>query len=110
MRKGPTAEEGIEPTAMSEQELMTSQREAPRDLAGVLDEGAQTLFLSELWRGLALTMKVFWEPKVTINCEPARRLGLLGLRAGAGCARSALRLLNVLSNAWMRGKPEPAVA
>ena len=58
--------------AMSEREFLTSQREPPKDLAGVLDESAQTLFLTELWRGLALTMKVFWEPKVTINCECCR--------------------------------------
>ncbi|GAB4821101.1 hypothetical protein N2152v2_008147 [Parachlorella kessleri] len=56
-----------EQPAMSEQEFQTSQREPPKDLAGMLDESAQTLFLTELWRGLALTMKVFWEPKVTIN-------------------------------------------
>ncbi|KAK9834419.1 hypothetical protein WJX74_001367 [Apatococcus lobatus] len=43
------------------------QRPPPKDLAGVLDDSSQTLFLTEMWRGLALTMKVFFEPKVTIN-------------------------------------------
>ncbi|KFM25465.1 NADH dehydrogenase [ubiquinone] iron-sulfur protein 8-A, mitochondrial [Auxenochlorella protothecoides] len=52
---------------LSSKEFVTSQREAPRDLAGVLDESSQTLFLTELWRGLAMTLKVFFEPKVTIN-------------------------------------------
>lgn len=52
---------------MSHKEYMTSQRQAPKDMAGVLDESAQTLFLTELMRGLALTLKVFFEPKVTIN-------------------------------------------
>ena len=33
----------------------------------MLDESSQTLFLTELWRGLAMTLKVFFEPKVTIN-------------------------------------------
>ncbi|GAB4819547.1 hypothetical protein N2152v2_006964, partial [Parachlorella kessleri] len=66
-RRGPSAEEGPDPTVLSEAELATSQREAPKDLAGILDESAQTLFLTELWRGLGLTMKVFFEPKVTIN-------------------------------------------
>ena len=33
----------------------------------VLDASAQTLFLTEMFRGLSLTMKYFWEPKVTIN-------------------------------------------
>ena len=44
-----------------------AQRQAPKDIVGVLDESAQTLFLTELWRGLTMTMKVFFEPKVTIN-------------------------------------------
>lgn len=52
---------------LSPKEFATSQREAPRDLTGVLDESSQTLFLTELWRGLAMTLKVFFEPKVTIN-------------------------------------------
>ncbi len=52
---------------LSPAEFATSQRAAPRDAAGVLDESAQTLFLTELWRGLAMTLKVFFEPKVTIN-------------------------------------------
>ena len=33
----------------------------------VLDASAQTLFLTEMFRGMSLTMKYFWEPKVTIN-------------------------------------------
>lgn len=49
------------------QEYATSQREAPKDLAGVLDESANTLFLTELWRGLALTLKIFFEPPVTVR-------------------------------------------
>eukprot|EP00891_Asterochloris_glomerata_P000631 jgi/Astpho2/631/Aster-04473 len=44
-----------------------TQREAPKSLAGVLDESAQTLFLTEMARGLLLTLKTFFEPKVTIN-------------------------------------------
>ncbi|KAL4422046.1 hypothetical protein ABPG77_004862 [Micractinium sp. CCAP 211/92] len=52
---------------LSPKEYATSQREAPKDLAGVLDESANTLFLTELWRGLALTLKIFFEPPVTIN-------------------------------------------
>ena len=33
----------------------------------MLDASAQTLFLTEMFRGMSLTMKYFWEPKVTIN-------------------------------------------
>mmetsp|Transcript_1131 Transcript_1131/g.5029 ORF Transcript_1131/g.5029 Transcript_1131/m.5029 type:complete len:232 (+) Transcript_1131:81-776(+) len=39
----------------------------PADLNGVLDASAQTLFLTEMFRGMSLAMKYFWEPKVTIN-------------------------------------------
>ncbi|KAL4443772.1 hypothetical protein ABPG75_011509 [Micractinium tetrahymenae] len=65
----PGLHEGLQRSGadMSEQEYATSQREAPKDLAGVLDESANTLFLTELWRGLALTLKIFFEPPVTIN-------------------------------------------
>jgi NADH dehydrogenase (ubiquinone) Fe-S protein 8 len=52
---------------LSPKEFATSQRQEPKDMAGVLDESAQTLFLTELLRGLGLTLKVFFEPKVTIN-------------------------------------------
>lgn len=44
-----------------------SDREVPRDFAGVLDENATTLFLTDIWRGLSLTLKTFFDPKVTIN-------------------------------------------
>jgi len=44
-----------------------SDREVPRDLAGVLDENATTLFLTDCWRGLSLTLKTFFDPKVTVN-------------------------------------------
>ncbi len=37
------------------------------DFHAVLDDSSQTLFLTEMWRGLALTMKVFFEPKVTVR-------------------------------------------
>jgi len=52
---------------LGDKEYNLSQRQAPKDMAGVLDESAQTLFLTELMRGLSLTLKVFFEPKVTIN-------------------------------------------
>ena len=52
---------------MGLREFMTSQREAPKDMAGVLDESSQTLFLTELMRGMAMTLKVFFEPKVTVS-------------------------------------------
>ncbi|CAL5219050.1 g810 [Coccomyxa viridis] len=44
-----------------------AQREVPKDLASVLDESAQTLFLTEMMRGLNLTLKAFFDKKVTIN-------------------------------------------
>ena len=66
---------------MTPKEFAVSQKEVPRDLAGVLDENAQTLFLTELWRGLALTLKVFFEPKVTVRRGQRAR----GCLAAAGC-------------------------
>ncbi|KAL3156394.1 hypothetical protein ABBQ38_000707 [Trebouxia sp. C0009 RCD-2024] len=44
-----------------------TQREAPKSLAGVIDESSQTLFLTEMFRGLNLTLKAFFDRKVTIN-------------------------------------------
>lgn len=61
-------EEGVSGTqGLSEKEFATSQKEAPKDLASILDASAQTLFLTELWRGLGLTLKVYFEPSLTIN-------------------------------------------
>jgi len=44
-----------------------AQREVPKDLASVLDESAQTLFLTEMMRGLNLTLKAFFDEKVTVS-------------------------------------------
>ena len=44
-----------------------AQREVPKDLASVLDESAQTLFLTEMMRGLNLTLKAFFDKKVTVS-------------------------------------------
>eukprot|EP00884_Botryococcus_braunii_P004836 jgi/Botrbrau1/14353/Bobra.0014s0009.2 len=44
-----------------------TQRESPKNWATVLDESAQTLFLTEMMRGLGLTLKAFFDKKVTIN-------------------------------------------
>jgi len=46
---------------------VNSQKEDPKDLASVLDENAQTLFITELFRGLSYVLKTFFEPKATIN-------------------------------------------
>ena len=48
-----------------------AQREVPKDLAGVLDESANTLFLTEMFRGLNLTLKAFFDKKVTVRVEAA---------------------------------------
>ena len=44
-----------------------TQREVPKDMASVLDESAQTLFLTEMMRGLNLTLKAFFDEKVTVS-------------------------------------------
>lgn len=45
------------------------QRDPPKDLAGVLDESAQTLFMTELFRGMMLTLKAFFDKKVTVSAR-----------------------------------------
>lgn len=44
-----------------------AERAMPTDLAGVLDASAKTLVLTELLRGMSLTLKYFFDKKVTIN-------------------------------------------
>ena len=44
-----------------------AERQIPTDLAGVLDASAKTLVLTELLRGMSLTLKYFFDKKVTIN-------------------------------------------
>jgi hypothetical protein len=49
------------------------QRDPPKDLAGVLDESANTLFMTELVRGMMLTLKAFFDKKYTVRppaCAP----------------------------------------
>eukprot|EP00873_Tetraselmis_striata_P005941 jgi/Tetstr1/426205/TSEL_016530.t1 len=46
---------------------VNSDKELPKDLASVLDENAQTLFITEMLRGMSYVLKVFFEPKATIN-------------------------------------------
>ena len=43
------------------------QRDPPKDLAGVLDESANTLFMTELVRGMMLTLKAFFDKKYTVR-------------------------------------------
>lgn len=42
----------------------------PLPSIAVLDASAQTLFLTEMFRGMSLAMKYFWEPKVTVSAAP----------------------------------------
>ena len=47
--------------------------------SSVLDESAQTLFLTELWRGMSLTLRAFFEKKATVSAvcgEEGRRRSL----------------------------------
>merc|ERR1719252_86340 len=44
-----------------------SSKEVPRDIAGILDASAQTLFLTEMFRGMSLALKYFFTKKVTLN-------------------------------------------
>jgi len=42
-------------------------RKAPRGVSAVLDDSASTLFVTEVFRGMAYTLKAFFDPKLTIN-------------------------------------------
>lgn len=77
---------------------MLSQKEAPKDLAGVLDESANTLFLTELWRGLVLTLKVFFEQPVTVGGA-----GVEGSRRAEGKACEAGRAQRGVGGWWQGG-------
>jgi len=44
-----------------------AEKQMPTDLAGVLDASAKTLVMTELLRGMSLTLKYFFDKKVTIN-------------------------------------------
>ena len=44
--------------------FLAPDRSAPR---AVLDSSAQILFLTEMFRGMSLTLKYFFEPKVTVR-------------------------------------------
>jgi NADH dehydrogenase (ubiquinone) Fe-S protein 8 len=43
------------------------ERPAPKNFAGLLEENANTIFLTDVFRGLSLTLKTFFDEKVTIN-------------------------------------------
>jgi hypothetical protein len=42
-------------------------RKSPRDVGSILDDSASTLFVTEVFRGMAYTLKAFFDPKLTIN-------------------------------------------
>ena len=49
----------------------SSDKEVPRDIAGILDASAQTLFITELARGMSLALKYFFTKKVTVSRRPS---------------------------------------
>ena len=52
-------------------------------MTAVLDESAQTLFLTELFRGLNYTLKSFFDPKVTVSLlTTSQRPLVMRLRLG----------------------------
>ena len=57
-------ETSFSPLALSTS-ILTS--DIPLPSIAVLDASAQTLFLTEMFRGMSLAMKYFWEPKVTVS-------------------------------------------
>ena len=50
-----------------EQTKALSDKPVATDLTSIVDASANTLFLTELFRGMSLTLKYFFDTKVTIN-------------------------------------------
>jgi len=50
-----------------EQTKQLSDKPIATDLTSIVDASANTLFLTELFRGMSLTLKYFFDTKVTIN-------------------------------------------
>lgn len=55
-------------------DLIESSSFSHLHLAAVLDQTAQTLFLTEMMRGLSLTLRAFFDKKVTVR-HPGRNDG-----------------------------------
>jgi hypothetical protein len=53
--------------------------------ATVLDASAQVLLLTEMFRGMSLTLKYFFEPKVTVRAAATQQRRGAGLHARATC-------------------------
>ena len=65
---GSTAAFHASPHAARENmEGMPTERPVPKTFAGLLEENANTLFLTDIARGLQLTLRTFFDEKVTIN-------------------------------------------
>lgn len=49
--------------------MMLSRVDPPASRAApaVLDDSASSLFLGEIYRGMALTLKAYFDPKVTVS-------------------------------------------
>ncbi|CAH1425919.1 unnamed protein product [Lactuca virosa] len=54
-------------TKKDDEEREKLAREISKDWSSVFERSINILFLTELVRGLSLTLKYFFEPKVTIN-------------------------------------------
>ena len=50
----------------------TRQPRPPRPRPAVLDDSANALFVTEIFRGMALTLKAFFDPKVTVSGDGGR--------------------------------------
>lgn len=42
-------------------------KQAPKDMSSILDDSASALFTTEIFRGMAYTIKAFFDPKVTVS-------------------------------------------
>ncbi|KAL0356711.1 UNVERIFIED_CONTAM: NADH dehydrogenase [ubiquinone] iron-sulfur protein 8, mitochondrial [Sesamum calycinum] len=54
-------------TSIDDQERQQLAKDISKDWSSVFEQSVNTLFLTEMVRGLMLTLKYFFDPKVTIN-------------------------------------------
>lgn len=64
-------------------------RPAPRAQPAVLDDSANALFVTEIFRGMALTLKAFFDPKVTVRACAGRMRPHGAATAGWNCVAAA---------------------
>lgn len=59
--------------------LDPTYKQEPKDFSSILDDSASGLFVTEVFRGMAYTIKAFFDPKVTVRAVFALYVARRGL-------------------------------